>query len=365
MPTEITNYQCPSCTGPVHFDVATGKLVCDYCGGSYTPQELEALYRAENEKAAAAQTKAEAEPSAEPDPVETDWGQDAQKLRAYNCPSCGAQLLCEETTAATSCPYCGNPTVVPGKLSGTLRPDYVLPFKLDKEAAVRALTRHYKGKPLLPKAFSAQNHIREIQGVYVPFWLFDGAAEGDMTFTATRSHTRRSGDVEITTTDHFNLRRAGSMAFQRIPADGSSKMPDGHMDAIEPFRYEDMVPFSMSYLPGFLADRYDVPAETAGDRVEQRMRSSMVSALSASTAGYHTCVSVTQNVQVNRQKARYALLPVWMLHTKWQGKDYLFAMNGQTGKLVGDPPVSWGRFWAWFTGIFAGTAGLMSLLMLL
>lgn len=352
MSTETTNYQCPACTGPVHFDGETGRLVCDYCGSSYTVAEMDALYGEKNRKAAR-------EPE-RPEPEEIPEG-----LCAYSCPSCGAQLVCEETTAATSCPYCGNPTVVPGKLSGSFRPDYVIPFRLDKETAMSALRQHYKGKRLLPKAFSQENHVRELQGIYVPFWLFDGEAKGEMAFQATRSHVRRQGNTEITTTDHFSVRRGGTMGFQMVPADGSTKMPDGHMDAIEPFDYSQMVPFSPSYLPGFLADKYDVDADTACVRVKDRMDGSMVQALSLSAAGYETCVPISQDIKINTGKAKYALLPVWMLHTRWQEKDYLFAMNGQTGKLVGDLPVSWGRFWAWFGGIFAATAAVMTLLMLL
>lgn len=359
MPTEITNYQCPACTGPLRYDGESGKLICDYCGSTYTPAEVEALFQADNQ--AATETHRQAEEKAKTQ-GETVWGPEAENLRAYNCPSCGAQLLCEATTAATRCPYCGNPTVIPGKLAGMLKPDYVIPFKLDKNAAISALRRHYQKKPLLPKAFTEENHVQEIQGVYVPFWLFDGEAQGEATFRATRSHVRRSGNTEITTTDHFNVRRGGSMSFSGVPADGSTKMPDSHMDAIEPFNYEELKPFSLSYLPGFLADRYDVDADTAYRRVKERMENTLLTGLQASAAGYHTCVPITRNAREKRTAVRYALLPVWMLHTRWQGKDYLFAMNGQTGKLVGDLPVSWGRFWAWFGGVFAGTAAVLTLL---
>ena len=85
--------------------------------------------------------------------------------------SCGAELICDENTAATSCPYCGNPTVVPGQFSGQLRPDFIIPFKLSKEDAVKALKDHYKGKIFLPKSFTQENHVQEIQGIYVPFWM--------------------------------------------------------------------------------------------------------------------------------------------------------------------------------------------------
>ena len=162
-----------------------------------------------------------------------DWGADAEGMRTYSCPSCGAELLCEATTAATSCPYCGNPTVVPGQFSGILKPDYVLPFKLSKEDAIKALKKHYLKKPLLPSTFSKANHLEEIKGVYVPFWMYDGKASGSAQFHATQVHTYTSGDYEITETSHFDVRRAGSLGFEKIPVDASSKMPDDNMDSIE------------------------------------------------------------------------------------------------------------------------------------
>ena len=142
-------------------------------------------------------------------------GADGEGMKAYSCPSCGAELICEATTAATSCPYCGNNTIVPGQFGGTMKPDYVIPFKLDKKAAVAALKKHYSKKFFLPRAFSSGNHLEEVQGIYVPFWLFDAGAEADCRFHATRSHTHTDGDYRVTVTEHFDVRRSGTMEFER------------------------------------------------------------------------------------------------------------------------------------------------------
>ena len=359
MATQITNYQCPACTGPLHFDGATGRLKCDYCGSSFTVQEIEALYDDKLDAAEAAGVAAQSAPAAEDS---ADW---TDGLRAYNCPSCGAELLCDETTAATSCPYCGNPTVVPSQFHGLLKPDYVLPFKLDKKDAIAALKRYYQGKRLLPRAFSAQNHIEEVKGVYVPFWLYDGQVKADIRYAATRTRSFRSGQYQITETEHFQVRRAGTLEFQRIPADGSSKMPDAHMDAIEPFDYSELKPFSTAYLPGFLADIYDVPSEKTAQRASARACRTAEAEFNATVSGYATCTPTESDVSMPRIKARYALLPVWLLSTQWNGKSFLFAMNGQTGKLIGDLPVSPGRYAAWFFGIAAPIAAVLAALLFL
>ena len=358
MSTQITNYQCPACTGPLRYDGQTEKLQCDYCESSFTIEEIEALFA---EKNAQAEENPQAEEHA-PKPETSEWGDDAEKMRAYNCPSCGAELICEETTAATACPYCGNPTVVPAQFSGTKKPDCIIPFKLSKEQAVEALKKHYQGKPLLPKSFADENHLQEIKGVYVPFWLFDGTAEADVTFKTTRTHTHTTSKERIITTDHFEVWRQGTVPFSHVPVDGASKMPDAHMDAIEPFDYQDLKPFSLSYLPGFLADKYDVSAEECAPRAEERCRSSAVSAMRGTVIGYESCIPVREDVTVRCSDVKYALMPVWMLSTRWKDQNYLFAMNGQTGKMVGDLPISWTRFWSWFGGIFAASAAVMSLI---
>lgn len=353
MAEQVTNYQCPACTGPLHFDGASGKLLCDYCGSSYTVEDMEALYAEKDEKAAQDTGTWEHVPD----------GWDTDGMKSYSCPSCGAELLCDASTAASSCPYCGNPSIIPGQLSGALRPDAIIPFRLDKKAAVDALRAHYKKKPLLPRAFSAQNQIEKIQGVYVPFWLFSGEADADISYRCTRSITHREGEYDVTDTQHFLVRRAGTVSFEKVPVDASSKMPDANMDSIEPFDYRELKPFSNAYLPGYLADRYDVDVEASVPRADARCRASCESAMTQTVTGYTTCVPERKQISLHRGKADYVLLPVWVLHTKWKGKDYLFSMNGQTGKLTGDLPVSMGRFWAYFAGIAGGLAAMLSVLL--
>lgn len=363
MPAQVTNYQCPNCTGALHFVSASGKLECEFCGSTFDVAQIEALYAEKNEQAAAQTNTTEG--TWDTSGMSGDWGAEGAGMKAYSCPSCGAALICDETTAATSCPYCGNPSVVPGQFAGALKPEFVIPFKLSKDDAVEALKRHYKGKPFLPKSFTSENHIQELKGVYVPFWLFDGMAEGSAYYEGTRSRTHRTGDYEIIETDHFDVFRAGSMSFEKIPVDASSKMPIDHMDSIEPYDYKELKPFSAAYLPGFLADRFDVSVEESSQRADERCENTLAAALQSTVTGYESCVRRGGSIRLRRGKAHYALMPVWMLNTKYRGGDYLFAMNGQTGKLVGDLPMSWGRFWATFAAIAVPLSILGTLITLL
>ena len=357
MPSNVTNYQCPACTGPLHFVGSSGKLECEYCGSTYTVEYIENLYREQNEQAAQSTTQAEGEWAFE---THSDW---AEHMRSYNCPSCGAEIICDENTAATSCPYCGNPTVIPSQFKAGLKPEFILPFKLSKEEAMDALRRHYKGKKLLPRVFSAENHLEEIKGIYVPFWLYDANTDGDVEYEGCNVRTYTRGDYEITETDHYRVRRAGSVAFSRIPADASSKMPDDYMDSLEPYDYADLKPFSTAFLPGFFADRYDVDKQECGQRADKRAEQSTLDVLRRTVTGYESVTERRHKVNIKRGKISYAMLPVWLMTTKWQDKNYLFAVNGQTGKLVGDLPVDKGKYWRYFFTVLAASAAVINLLL--
>ena len=360
MAGEVSNYKCPACTGPLHFVGASGNLECDYCGSSFSVEEIDGPFDEKLEKAAE-----QFDDKQKTANKENAWEDENDELCTYSCPACGAELICDITTAATSCPYCGNPTVVPGMFKGGLKPDYIIPFKLDKNAAKEALTKFYKGKKLLPKEFSDKNHIEEIKGVYVPFWLFDGETSADISYLATRVHSHVHGDERITTTEHYKVRRAGSAIFKKVPVDASTKMPDAHMDSIEPFDYSALTEFSTAYLSGYFADRYDVSEADSVERAKSRVANTIESMVNRTAVGYVTCMPQGKTVRVKPEKASYVLLPVWMLSTRWNGNNYLFAMNGQTGKLIGDLPCSKAMFWKWFFKISIPITALVTAFLML
>ena len=331
MGIESVNYQCPACGGPLRYDGAKALLVCDHCDSEFAVTDIETRYASKQQ---AAEEKAQK--------VSVSASSDASGLDgAYVCSSCGAELVCDASTAVSECPYCGNPVVAADRLAGDFRPQLVIPFKLDHKAAKQALAKHYEGKILLPKSFAGGNRINEVQGVYVPFWLYDTEASGSAVFEATRSRTHYEGDDEVIETDHFTVERDGTMSFARVPVDGSTKMPDAHMDAIEPYDYEALVPFSVAYMPGFVANRYDEDCEACKARAERRMEESTVSALRETVVDEYDDATVeSKQLDYTWEESDYALFPVWMLSTSWNGKSYLFAMNGQTGRMVGELPCS-------------------------
>ena len=290
------------------------------------------------------------------------------QMGVYTCKSCGGEIVGDDTMAASACPFCGNPIVLTGQFAGALRPDLIIPFKLDKKAAKAKLQEHLKGKALLPRVFRSQNHIDEIKGVYVPFWLFDSDADAQLRFTATRTRCWSDSKYDYTETNYYSVRRDGTLGFDAVPVDGSSKIEDDLMESIEPFAMQDAIPFQTAYLAGYVADKYDVTAEDSIERANKRIRRSTEETFQQTVTGYDSVKVESSSIQLHGGKAKYALFPVWLLSTSWRGENYLFAMNGQTGRFVGDLPVDKGAARKWMLGLTAALSaasyGVMWLLWL-
>ena len=352
----VLEYKCPNCGGFLQFAEDHQRMLCPYCDSQFDiDQVIDHNANLETDEGPDFQWD-------EPSTVPLTEDEQSQ-LHSFICPACGGEILTEQTTAATFCPYCDNPAILPAQVSGGWKPDGVIPFKTSKEDAKTAFLNLCKGKPLLPKFFTEEQRLEKITGMYVPFWLYDCEGDFQGQYKATRIHTWADRDYNYTRTDHYHLVRAADSAFVRIPMDASQKMDNAIMESIEPFDYSQIVDFETAYLSGFLADKYDVEALEGQDRIQQRVKSSLNSLISGTIGGYHTVMPINTRVQVKHGKSKYVLLPVWMLHTRYKDKTYVFAMNGQTGKMTGSFPICPKRTAMWFSGIWAGVTALMTLLL--
>lgn len=342
----LQEYQCPCCGGAIAFDSTIQKMKCPFCKTEF---EMEALQGYDEVLSSAPEEQMHWDTEAG-----SPWQEGEQAgLHSYVCKSCGGEIAGDATLAASSCPFCGNPVVMMDQFCGGLRPDYVIPFRLDKKAAMEGLKKHLEGKRLLPKAFKAQNHIDEIKAVYVPFWLFDADADASIRFRATTTRTWSDSSYHYTETSHYMVQREGQVGFCHVPVNGTSKMADDLLESIEPFDFSDAVPFQTAYLAGYMADRYDITAEESVERANKRVKHSAEEAFAATVTGYTTVTPEHSSVQLHRGTTKYALYPVWILHTTWNGEPYLFAMNGQTGKFVGDLPIDQAAAKRWFIALSA------------
>lgn len=354
--SEMLGYKCPNCNATLIFDAKSGNMRCEYCESEFDPDTLKAYDEVLNEEKS---TEDQKDPEwADVSASEEEWNDEDKAL--FACKFCGAELVTDASTAATVCPYCGNATVLAGRLSGVLKPELVIPFTKTEEDAKAALRSFCHKKPLLPKNFLSDHRLESLKGIYVPFWLFDTEADARYTYNATRVRSFRQGDYRITDTFHYLVRRAGEVGFEQIPADGSSKMNDAYMEAIEPFDYSHGVDFATAYLSGYLADKYDVGSEEVRDRVNRRITESSARLFRETVEGYATVTQRSSNIKLRNGRVRYALLPVYIMNTEYEGKTYTFAMNGDSGRFVGELPVCRRRLAAWFAGIAAASTALLS-----
>ena len=348
----LQEFKCPCCDGAIEFDSTLQKMKCPYCDAEF---EMDALQAYQNDLNETPQENMSWDTAAG-----SEWTEgETEGLRVYTCNTCGGEIVADESTGASECPFCGNPVIMTGQFAGALKPDLVIPFKVDKKSAIAALQNHYKGKLLLPKVFKDQNHIKEVKGLYVPVWLFDTDADAFVRYKATRTRTWSDSQYRYTETSHYSVTRGGGIGFENVPVDGSTKMDDTLMESIEPFNIGDAVDFQTAYLSGFLADKYDVDAEASIARANERIKSSTEDVFASTVQGYTSVVPVSSTINLQNGRARYALYPVWILNTQWNGQKFTFGINGQTGKIAGDLPMDKGKFWTWLLGI-AGAATAVS-----
>lgn len=355
----MQEYKCPCCGGAIEFDSTLQKMKCPYCDTEFDVESLAAYDE---------QLKSdEADDMQWEDAKGGEWHDgEEDSFRTYICNSCGGEIIGDDTTAATSCPFCGNPVVMMGQLSGALKPDYVIPFKLDKKAAKEGLLKHLSGKHLLPKVFKDQNHIDEIKGVYVPFWLFDTDVSAKVRYRAQKVRFWSDRNYNYTETRYYSLHRAGMIGFENVPVDGSSKLADDLMESIEPYDFSEAVDFQTAYLAGYFADKYDVGSDVGIVRANERVKRSTEDEFARTVHGYSSVTTENSSLKLTNAKAKYALYPVWLLNTTWNGQNYIFAMNGQTGKFVGDLPVDRKAAFKWtvgLTAVFSAAVFLGSLLL--
>ncbi|MBP5678258.1 MAG: hypothetical protein J6X28_00320 [Bacilli bacterium] len=324
--------KCPSCTASIKFNPTLGKFKCEYCGSVFT---LEELKKYKNNASTDEKNK----------PIEEQVGvDDYDGYISYKCESCGAEIVADEQTASTFCIYCGNTAILKSKLSGKFTPSRIIPFKNDKDLAVETFKKLRKGKPLMPREFTSVKNIERIRGIYIPFWLYDVNVSGDIKMKGKIVTTWIAGEMHYTKTDTYDVIRGGNMDYHSIPVDGSSRFDNDTMNTLEPFHFEELVPYNHAYLSGFYAEKYDEEGQTSFDEAGKRALNSTRIALESDPKRYTSKTIVSNQLVATQKKREYVLLPVWMVNVKFNNKMHLFAMNGQTGEFVGDIPLDGKRF---------------------
>lgn len=343
---KTVTYQCPNCNAPLEFDNSSGKFKCFYCDSIFSEEKIKEIFKRNEGMSLDA---SEPELTDEQKTSEDFTGQSA----LYTCPNCGAGVICDSLTASTRCHFCHTPVILSGRLSGEFKPDFIIPFATTKDQARSKFLEYTKGKILLPNGFRSEARINDISALYVPYWLKSGFTDVHLTGTGKTIRTWRTGDKQYTHTKVYHIERDALMEFVRVPYDGSKRIDDDLMESIEPFNYRDLKPFSMSFLSGCAAEKYDVTKQEATRFLDDRIQKAAEEEIRRMAAVYSVIEGVNTRVSFRTQEYAYALLPVWFLNYTYKGKDYAFAMNGQTGTMFGELPVSGIKKFLLGLGIFA------------
>jgi len=320
------DHKCLSCKAVLKFNPKGQNWKCEYCKSEFTKEEI-----SEYEEKRGNVLNSETET--------VSLEQDEHGMDIYSCPNCGAEIIADESTTATFCVYCKNTAILKNKLVGAFNPDKVIPFFKTKEDAVLAFKNICKGKPFTPNEFTNPKNIDEMRGIYIPFWIYDFTVTGSINGQAKRVRSYIVGGTKHVETRTYKFMREGNMGYKMIPVDGSKNFDTPTMNSIEPYDYSALVDFTHSYLSGFLAEKYTIDSEEAIKDAISRAENTTTDVLKKKVTGY-TTVNVTKtNHKTNTIKQEYVLFPVWLLNIKFENKLYMFAMNGQTGKLIGDIPI--------------------------
>lgn len=319
----VITYKCPNCDGGLVFDPESGTYACEYCLSKFTQDEIE------TESQCASETT-----------ESIDSAEFQQSAVIYHCPSCGAEIITDETTAATFCFYCHNPIVLAGRLEGEYLPDGIIPFKITKEEAAVKFQEWIQKKKFVPRGFYSKRHMEKMSGIYFPYWLYGCETDSCMNGTARDVRIWRIGDIEYTETKTFAISRAGKVSFKYLPKTALQKAQNAMLKGIFPYEFGAMEKFHMGYLSGFQAEKRDIDKESLEAEVRQEIEKFTEKRMRDTISGHNSFSVESHNSTIEEEKFQYTLLPVWVL-TYRQGTDavYYFAMNGQTGKIVGKLPI--------------------------
>ncbi|MBR4628405.1 MAG: hypothetical protein IKO47_12080 [Ruminococcus sp.] len=345
---DAAEYKCPNCNADLKFDPTTQKLTCEYCMSSFTVEYIKSVCaKAENSITAAEQQAA------------SDF---EEHTSLFHCASCGADIMCDDQQTALFCYYCHNPVILAGKLTGEYKPDKVIGFKLTKEVATDKFKDWIRQRMFVPSGFKSQQQLEKITGLYVPFWVADCDIDADYCAMGKKIRTWTSGSYRYTETKEYRVVRKADVFTKGIPADGESKIDDQLMEAIEPFDYKELKDFSMSYLSGFFADKYDVDKAGVFPHIRDRAQKASRNVISASVTGYDAVIPSVNQHNILNTNWQYMMLPVWFMSYKYKDKVYEFAINGQTGKLAGTPPLDVRKLKLFCGGISAAVSVVLGLL---
>ncbi len=317
-------FKCRNCGGNVVYSPEKGKMYCPHC--------------------------------------ESEESQDmVQGGSLTQCANCGAPIEAGQYGSAGKCAHCGSYLIYNERVEGVFAPHLMIPFRIGKNEAVEAMNKEFKKRAFTPSDFLSAKSLEKMEGVYVPFWLYDYQADYDFAGEGTKVRRWTSGNTEYVETSYYEVLRRMDVDFDRIPVDASYAMEDGIMDLMEPYSYQELMQFEPKYMSGFFGEVYNQGAPELEGRAQVKARNASEEMMRGSMQGYSSMRPLRKNLNLMRSGVHYALLPVWQYVYQYRGKTYCYHVNGQTGKVIGTTPVSKGRVVAYGMSVFAIVTAICTL----
>ena len=340
-------YKCLNCDADLTYQPGTGNFGCAYCGSSFTKEELEATIHQD---------------SLVDEQEETIGNMDSDTAVVYKCPSCGAELVTDGTTAATFCFYCHNPVIMEGRLSGEYTPDSVIPFAIPKEQVKEQLIAWCKKKKYIDDGFFSEMQLEKLTGVYFPFWLVDGSVNATYAARSNSLKVWVLGNVEYTETTQYAHVRGGQIDINELTLGALDRQDAELLNGIYPYDLSAVKKFDMKYLSGFFAEKRNIERKAVEPKAAETARTVARERLEDTVVGYGAITGQQLHLDSESYDWQYALMPAWMMTYRYKDELYYFAMNGQTGKIAGRVPVSTKKINR-LAGIIAGVGLVLGALM--
>ena len=346
-----TDKKCPGCGATISFDPAEGKLHCKYCG-----------FKCELPKPEEEREVCEMDFYAAKNSGSYEWG---VKKKSVQCNSCGAVSIYDALETASVCPFCGSNQVMPAAEEDSIAPGGVCPFSVTKENASAAFKKWISKKFFAPNKAKESTRPEAFQGLYLPYWTYDVKTLSRFTARAGYDHkVKKDGQTKIETEWH-SVSGFYEEAFDDETVVASKRMGNTSVKGCQPFDLSKVTPYNPQLLAGFAAERYSVGLqegwEVARKSIQTKLRGH-ISDYVRKTWKANRADSVKMSTNYANLTYKYLLVPIWVSSYKYKDKVYQFVVNGQTGKVGGDSPVSAWKVLLTIRGVAAAIALLCLLL---
>ncbi|MCF0145788.1 MAG: hypothetical protein HUJ73_04290, partial [Eubacterium sp.] len=316
---------CPGCGAYLHYDIESKKLLCDYCGQSFSVSEAEDYRRAK-------------------EVTETEEPSNEMAVYEFSCPQCGGHIYGERQDLTGFCSYCGTPVELAGRLTQLEKPKYIIPFTKTKEDCKKAFVNFTKKAVFTPSGYRDETHVDSFRGIYMPYHVFDVTEKGKFTVTMRGLRYRVFNYIHTKMYKVNGKMKAEYVGFEH---DASRAFDDDISESLSPYVSSERLPFNEGYVSGFYADGSDVGSvafsEDAKEVVAGETKRQILDAAVKEKRGLRDAHRAIKGV--NRDvKAEKALYPVWFMSYRNGDRVAYAAVNGQTGKIMADLPIDFRKF---------------------